>query len=121
MKLLLILVLLFITFNSNSQTIPAGSSLSFSTSSTGWSTFYINVPMVSKHSDGTIEVRGDSMTAIKLLLKEIERRDSTSEADYYKLFVEYKKCIQYLKEDQQFHKQVSSEINKVRAELKKIK
>lgn len=69
MKLLTLILLFFFSIKSYSQNIT--SNLVFGSS-------YTNVPMVIKRSDGGWEVRGDSLSAIKLLWKEIERRDSSN-------------------------------------------
>ncbi len=47
---------------------------------------YENVPEVIKRSDGRWIVVGDSMSAIKMLWREIERRDSVNNAEKVVLF-----------------------------------
>lgn len=73
-RILFICLMLLVTLQSSGQ----------STYKTGIS--FGNVPMVIKVSDGTWIVRGDSLTAIKMLWEEIQRHDSVHNIQMNKMF-----------------------------------
>lgn len=101
MKTLLLITICLLSFKSNGQKIigwayddKGGDTtilyeygiIKTVSSKMTFGSLYTYAPQVIKISDGTWEVRGDSMTAIKMLWKEIERRDSIHEADKRELF-----------------------------------
>ena len=118
MKTLLILTLCFILVKSNSQTIPANASVAIST---GWSTFYINAPMVIVDSHGEFKITGDSLTAIKLLWKELERRDKDHDERYFELWREYEKVMDFIRKDEIYHKRIDKFMATIKADIKKTK
>ena len=113
MKTLIItLITLFVVFECSGQKI-----ISLHTGELKWGTSYTAVPMVTEMSDGSIEVSGDSITAIKLLLKEIKRRDSVHQKEIDWQYSRYMKLVHAVLADQKYRDKIWNDLQK---DIKKL-
>lgn len=107
MKTLTLLLLFLVSFKSYGQ----------DSAKMVFGIYNTHAPMVSKMSDGTWEVSGDSMTAIIMLWREIERRDSVSnvramrqEREYNKLANKYNKLVDVILAEGKRNKQALTDL-----------